>query len=195
MGRGAMILSLFGALWLGLGLSAAGAPAIPLEALLAAVFILLLFVSGLSIAKGRALRRLYPAPSDDPYAVKIRKQFRKIGIFEAAGIVIAIALPQAIHRPYLITDWIAIVVGIHFLPLAPLFGAAVYYVTGIAIILWSVLAWALFAGSAIGILSGIGTGIILWVTAAYVLRLARRLAAAAAQGIKDAEPLPGRGSS
>jgi hypothetical protein len=140
MGRGAMVLSLFGALWLGLSVQAAGAWTIPLATLLAVVFILLVILSWLSISRGKALRELHPDPSVGAYAARIRKRFRLICILEAAGIVLAIIVPQAIHRPYLVADWIAIVVGIHFAPLASLFRAGVYYVTAVAIVAWGVVA-------------------------------------------------------
>jgi hypothetical protein len=83
-------------------------------------------------------------------------------IAEVFGIVIVAMLANRLHRPDLATDWCAMVVGVHFLPLAKVFRAPLLGVVGILLTLWCLLCWLLFRSNALVISVTIGTGILLW---------------------------------
>lgn len=176
IGRGVMVCAFFGGVWLGLGLAAAGK--FSLWVIIAfSVCCLGLFAGSLSlIRRGRGLRPKTPA-HPERYAA-VRKQFMWVVIAE---VVICAAVAWgggALNRGDLIPVGIAAVVGLHFLPLARVFRAPVYYVSGSVIVIWCVLSWVLFRGDKMDISVGIGTGIILWFTAAYALMASRSLLSA-----------------
>jgi hypothetical protein len=86
-----------------------------------------------------------------------------------AAIVLAVALLNVIHYSGYIPCAIALIVGVHFFPLAALFKSPVYYVTG-------------FIGCVIGLAGvfatgavlrqkvvSISSGLLLWATAAWIV--------------------------
>jgi hypothetical protein len=124
-------------------------------------------------------------PSATPPTVQQIAANREIGrhfyglIFgaELAAIVLAVVVLNARHYPNHILCAIALIVGVHFFPLAPLFKLPVYYATGLL-------------GCAIGVAGffvaddrlrqevvGLSFGFLLWATAAWILWLGIRCAA------------------
>jgi hypothetical protein len=97
------------------------------------------------------------------------RRFGWITAIEGGAIFLAIVLLNVVHHPQFIAPVIAIIVGLHFFPLASLFGARVYYATG-------------SLGCAIGMTGllisdpalrmsfvGLSFGSLLWLTVAAVL--------------------------
>ncbi len=105
-----------------------------------------------------------------------------ITILEAAGIAGGGFVAQTTGRLDALPVWIGLIVGLHFLPLARIFQAPVYYLTGIGITLWCVFSWVLFQGDQRIIYVCFGVGAILWATSSYNLfrALARRSASPSA---------------
>lgn len=71
--------------------------------------------------------------------------------------------------------WIALVVGVHFFGLAPLWNRRVYYVVlGVAVAVLGLAGFALYAAGAsvltLRVVSGIGSGVVLYLAAANSLR-------------------------
>lgn len=110
-------------------------------------------------------------PSEEQVAVSQQtgRRFGWITAIEGGAIFLAIVLLNAAHRSPFIAPAIAIIVGLHFFPLASLFDARVYYATG-------------SFGCAIGITGllisdpalrmsfvGLSFGSLLWLTVAAVL--------------------------
>jgi hypothetical protein len=174
IGRGGLVVTIFGAGWLAWGLSIANAFTLTRSLLFSIVEIVLLGCSGYFIWKGRSLRKKYPS-SPSAATRRMNKQFMIVVVLELAAIAIVVVIASALHRPDLFPVLIAIVVGLHFLPLAKVFRTPIYYVSGIAITLWCVLCWILFRSNALIASAGIGTGIMLWATSAYVLLRARHI--------------------
>ena len=127
------------------------------------------------IRKGRALRRDYPASSNEP-TQRINKQFIVVVILEFTAIGILSAIAYVFHRPDLAPALAAIVVGLHFLPLGKIFRQARYYFWGIAITLWCVVCAILFRSNTLVAWSNIGTGVLLWANCAHGLLRARGIA-------------------
>lgn len=168
------MVTIFGAGWLAWGLSTADAVTPTVAVLFSIVEIVLLGYSVYFIWKGRSLRKKYPS-SPSATTRSMNKQFMIVAVLEFAAIAIVVVIASALHRSDLAPVLIAIVVGLHFLPLAKVFRAPIYYVSGIAITLWCVVCWILFRSNALIASTGIGTGIMLWATSAYVLLRARQI--------------------
>jgi hypothetical protein len=173
-GRGALVVAMFGAGWLGWGLGEAKA----FNGFVGPTFgfmALLLFVCSMyAIQKGRLLRKNYPAARGSQRQIML-KWFLVVVLTEILAIVLVSILANRLHRGDLAADWCAIIVGLHFLPLAKIFRAPNLSVLGILMIFWSALCWVVFRSNMIAISVSIGTGILLWGGCVSALLRARRI--------------------
>ena len=173
--RGAVIGAMAGAGWLGWGLGNAKAyngfvaPAFGFTALF------LFACSVYFLREGRRLRKQYPAACTFTRQTTV-KWFLLVVLVEALAIALASILANRLHRADLATDWCAMIVGLHFLPLAKIFRAPNLSVLGILMTLWCALCWVLFQPSMIGIAASLGTGILFWGRCVSSLVRARRIA-------------------
>jgi hypothetical protein len=174
-GRGALIGAMFGAGWLGWGLGNAEAFNGFVGPMFGFLALFLLAFSIYFIRKGRLLCKQFPA-SDDSRRRTVLKWFVLVGLVEVLAIALVSLLANRLHRADLATDWCAMIVGLHFLPLARIFRAPNLSLLGVLMILWCVLCWVLFHASTISISASIGTGILLWGTCVATLFRARRIA-------------------
>ncbi len=174
-GYGALISAMFGAGWLGSGLGNARA----FDAFVAPTFgFTALFLFGCSILlirEGRLLRR-QSAGADASKRPSVLKWFWLIVLMEGLGIALVAILANRFQRVDLATDWCAMIVGLHFLPLARIFRAPQLGVLGILIFLWCVASWACFQSSKMAISASVGTGILLWGNCVASLWRGRRIA-------------------
>jgi len=173
-GMGATLLVISGFLWLGWGYAkvARFMPVLWLVLYAAAATLLMLAVRVLHRGNVR-LRAASPASG----AMGWRRNggaFRRVLKAEAIGCGLVVLLCAATFRFDLLAAGIALVVGLHFLPLARLFQLPVYYGTGIAIMAVAVFGVVHFAGPAATVAVGLGTGTILWITAICLLLRSRR---------------------
>ncbi len=173
-GRGALVEAMFGAGWLGWGLGTANAfngltgPTFGLTALF------LLVCSIYVIRRGRLLRKKYPTVGASTRTTL--KWYLLVVLTEILGVILVMSLANRLHRADLGTDWCAMVVGLHFLPLAKVFRAPHLVVLGILMTLWCALCWTLFRSNALVISASLGTGILLWGSCVFVLVRAGRIA-------------------
>jgi len=173
-GRGALVVAMFGAGWLGWGLGQARAFAGLVGPVFGAMALLLWIGSISTIRKGHWLRQRHPrVPASARHAA--RRSFVIIVLFEAVALAFVAILASWLHRPDLGTDWCAMVVGLHFLPLAKAVRSPSLIVSGLLITLWCVLSWVLFRSHTLVISVAVGTGILLWATSAVVLARARKI--------------------
>jgi hypothetical protein len=125
-------------------------------------------------------------PAGEARGATMRKWFGIIAGIEFATIAIASFLLGRAGRDELIPLVIALIVGLHFLPLANVFEVPAYYVTGIAMSVLALVAlvaiflgWTLGAAYAWAAIVGVGSALILWTTAFYVLMAGRHFLNAA----------------
>jgi hypothetical protein len=172
-GYGAMACTVFGALWLGLGL--AGGREFSFWVIIAFSICCVGLYAGsvFLIRRGRRIRSQAPVGRQRPAAA--RKQFLWVVIAEVVACVAVAWACGAMNRGDLIPVGIALVVGLHLLPLAKIVRVPECYVTGAAIVIWCVLSWVLFRAPKMDVSAGIGTGIVLWLTGAYDLIASRAL--------------------
>lgn len=140
-GIGVIFMAVFGTLWAGtgvMGLQGWGFPYVEL----AAIFVgIIMVIVGISLI--HASQKIPNQVSEDG-----ARRLKRIGflfnmVFIAEGLLIGIAISicNLINQTDLIPGVIAIIVGIHFLPLASLFQIKVYYATGVLLCLLALITW------------------------------------------------------
>lgn len=174
-GRGSLILAMAGAGWLGWGLAEARAYTAFVGAAFGLISLFLWDWSIHTIRKGRLLRKQYPPlPASTKRAV--RRSFFIVVLIEVLALVLVLILASRIHRPDLGADWVTMVVGLHYLPLAKIFRAPVLGLFGVLITLWCVICWVLFRSNGLLISVTRGSGILFWAACVSALLRARKIA-------------------
>jgi hypothetical protein len=179
-GMAAIIMTFFGFIWFGWGLGVGGLRN-PVGWIVLYVAAILLIIAGVrALRRGKRLMAALGADRSQ-YWKQRGSRFRIISLLEIIGCGLAVFLATHFHRPELVAPGIALVVGLHFLPLAGLFNFAGYYAVGVAIVACAVASALLLHGNAIVAATGIGTGTVLWLTALAALVYSGRLAGAVGQ--------------
>ena len=169
MTTGASIMFGFGIAWLLIGvLVAPSSTGLRLALLLAGIAL------GVSVAimgwrASRLPRGTVPPTAEQIAAGRaIGRRFGLIFGLETVAILLAVAALNGIHRPDYIPCAIAVIVGLHFFPLAPLFKAPIYNVTGflgcVIGLAGVVVADAVFRQEVVSI----SFGLLLWATTAWI---------------------------
>jgi hypothetical protein len=170
MTTGAAVMFGFGIVWLLIGLLR-GRPSpkwLQLSLLLAGVALGASIVT-LGVRASQLPPNAFPVTAQQATINReIGRHFYLIFGFELAAILVAVIVLGALHYPDYILCGIALIVGVHFFPLAALFRAPVYYGTALG-------------GSAIGLVGffmgdvnlrqkavGISFGLLLWTTAGWI---------------------------
>lgn len=189
IGSGILLVTFFAAYWAFAGGSFLSGTLQVVVFVIAALFTLTFFALGIYILL--AARRFQPDTSAEGQATgkRIGRWFGLVFGLEMVLIALAsILLARSQHTQYIVPV-VALIVGLHFLPLARLFDVPAYLITGIALSLLGIveiiaLLFAIplagpdpFNWSRVG---AQGAAIILWLTEAYVaLRTLRLLRATA----------------
>ena len=130
---GSAIMFLFGVVWFLVGLSGGRffpvwlRAGLPVVGLALAAWIAMLAVRAVRVSRNA------PPPTAEQAAIgrQIGRRFGWINGIQGDAIFLAIVALNAAHRPDFIAPAIALIVGLHFLPLAGLFQRPSYYVTGL----------------------------------------------------------------
>lgn len=181
---GVFFMAFFGTLWAYTGVMGLQGRGVTLVLVVAVIIDIALFIGGVSLI--RASRELTNQVSKAQLRrwTSTRFWFNIIFATEGLVIVITIAVCNATRHPELIPLIIAIIVGVHFLPLAHLFQVKLYYFTGtllclLAIITWLFLPEKLTLGeyqiNAFMSVVGFGSALILWGTGLAIWLLGKRL--------------------
>jgi hypothetical protein len=172
-GIGALVLTGAGALWSVVALMFRADTAAWEYAVVA---LPVLALAALAVSRMVAVAR-HPKP-ELPDASKIEgaRQGRRIGMLfasvllvEAVLIAVASVLLQHFHRPLLIPVAVMAIVGVHFVPLARVFGIRTYRVTGIVLVgLAAGSLWIHDEATRVFALS-LASALVLWLSAAVVV--------------------------
>jgi len=165
-GSGGAITAFFGGVWLYWGASFVGVfPALGFvaEAVVEAV---LLGGSVYLMRRGRILRK---RQSPLPGAAAMWRAFAIVVVLELILMNIGANIAVGMHRPDLVPIWVAIVAGLHSIPLARVFRTPAYTSLGIAMTLWTIFCLAFLRGNVAPAYTCFGSGVVLWVTSAYAL--------------------------
>jgi len=159
---GATFFTGFGAIWLGLSLYA--------QELLSTTTVTLVVVGTLSLLLGCLWTYrhadLWPEVASDP---AIGRTFNRVNAAQwIAGGLVAFSLAR-LHLDAYIPSAITAIVGIHLFPLAKLFRRRIHTVTGVAMVLWASFTVLVVPVEHMQGITALGTGIILWASAAISL--------------------------
>ena len=161
---GTLVMTGFGIWWVFAAMSSISGVALWIYI---AVAIVPATLAGFAIFRLCRLRDLPGDPS--PTAEKMARNFRIVLIAEVLVIVLAIVALGRSGHPDFITVAIALIVGLHFLPLAAIFRVPLYYTTGIVMTTWAIIC-SIFLQSLFRTISvAIGSGLILWLTSLILL--------------------------
>jgi hypothetical protein len=179
---GALFMTVFGAVWGAAGSQALGGVAgkallVSLAALAAA-----LFFGAVKLRRGAL-----GLPGDDSKAARERRgrssrRFNLVFGLEGVAIALAVVLLGRSGMGAFVPAVVAIIVGVHFFPLAELFKVRAYHATGAALCVLGIVAFILAPQARLPFV-GLGCAAMLFATAAYMLYLgvrARRRASGAA---------------
>jgi hypothetical protein len=167
---GATIMFFFGAIWLLLGLYGGRPSPVSLR-----VGVL---VAGMALAAGigimiRTTRQYSDAPPPTAEQSRISRQTGKrfgwVTAIEGVAIFLAVVLLNAAHRPQSIAPVIALIVGLHFFPLASLFRRPVYYATGLLGCVIGIIGLLISDPALCVSFVGLSFGSLLWLTVAAIV--------------------------
>jgi len=164
--RGALICAVFGSAWM---FWTAAFVSTVLELSLALVTVIAFLIGGWAVLRVRAARRYKDSAADRERWVSIAPWFWIDTSAEwilGAGAVIALA---HLGRYALIPQFLGVIIGLHFLPLARLLRAPRYYIMGSAIVLCVLASLLIPDGSIRNVVACAGIGLPLWVTAVVIL--------------------------
>lgn len=169
----AILFSIFGAVWLTLGLYVFGllhGPAV----------LLLLAVPALTIVLARRLRvRLKVAldrETPHPRQKQDDRTFAWINAAQGVAIFLLFAiLPRLGHQEFAVSGAV-IIVGLHFLIMPPLYRSRSNLVLGTAMVVWGALCMVVFRGDRMIAFAALGAGLMLWSIAAWALHTASAIA-------------------
>ncbi|OBZ17598.1 MULTISPECIES: hypothetical protein [Bacillales] len=185
---GVIFMALFGTLWAYTGvMGLQGWGTAWLLIIAVAIGVSLLVGAGALIRASKKLAN-QGSKSDSGFGKPNKKTFNLIFAAEGVAIFIAVAICNMMNHSELIPILIAIIVGVHFFPLAPLFRVKLYYITGSLLCLLAVGTWlfapeTLTAGDhqilAYMSIVGLGSALILWGTGLAVWLMGKKLLSSA----------------
>lgn len=168
MALGGVFMALFGSIWLAAAdYQSFGGTLVALAGMLviAAGAISLVAWSRMTFKAGL----LSQTATRDPASVKrLRRQFMLINAVQWIAVGLAVMLMNVFAHVEWIAPAVILIVGLHFIPLARLFGYRGYYVTAAALVLVALL--DVLAGEGDVALTLFATGAILWATTVALLR-------------------------
>jgi len=127
--------------------------------------------------------RRYPKAPEDPAR---NRAFHRINSMQWAAVIVVSVAFARLHIDAYALSAIPAIVGIHLFPLAKLFRYPMHNVTGAALVAWASASVLLVPAEHLQGVTALGTGILLWLSAATTLALAaaaiRRSAPAADSG-------------
>jgi hypothetical protein len=167
MAFGGVFLALFGATWLvGASVLYLSASALALAAIAAGAVGLVAW----ALATFRARRLAYAGAPDPAAGRRLRRALIGVNAAQWSLIGLAILVMNVSGHIAWIMPSVIFLVGVHFFPLARIFGYRGYYWTAAGLVLVAVLDVAAGAGGALAAPSLLATGAILWLSAAALLR-------------------------
>jgi hypothetical protein len=119
------------------------------------------------------LARRWPSVPADP---SMRRAFAWINAIQWAAVFVAAFTLGKLHLDAYITSAIAAIIGLHMFPLARLFRYALHYATGLVLVAWAVASAVFVPVEQMQGITALGTGAILWLSAAATLALAFKAA-------------------
>jgi len=166
---GAIFFAVFGALWITIALYVKQILTVDLAIGVAAVLAALLLSAVWLLRQAKLFPKL-------PENRTIGREFNRINAIQWIAVGIVAFSFARLHIDAYVLSAITAIVGIHLFPLAKLFRYPLHNVTGAVLVAWASASVLLFSVDNLQGVTAIGTGIILWLSAATTLALAAKLA-------------------
>jgi magnesium-transporting ATPase (P-type) len=162
---GMAFFAVFGGIWLALGLYAAGQ--LTVVSVLMTVSCVMALLAGAAYLSRQSER--FPRVANDPAQGRM---FGWVNFGQWIVIAIVVVSLGRMHQEHYVINAIALIVGVHFLPPARLFHYALHYVTGALMVVWAVATVWLVPAESLQSVTAMGTGLLLWLSAAATLGMA-----------------------
>jgi hypothetical protein len=176
---GSIFFTGFGAAWILLSLYIREILRVDLAILVGAVAAALLLCAVWLMQEAKR----YPNMPEDPAR---GRAFTRINAIQWAAVGFVAFTFARLHMDAYVLSAITAIVGVHFFPLAKLFRYPMHNVTGAVLVIWASVSVLLIPAEHLQGITALGTGIILWSSAAITLGIAltmvRRVTPASAQG-------------
>jgi len=141
--NGVMFMTFFGALWASIGIIGSRGLGDPWSLVLSSIVTLILLSGAISLfGKARSMNHA-STPEEREHWRKINRKFGLIFGLEGLAIFIASVICNIINNFEVFFPIMAIIVGIHFFPLARLFRENFYYGTGVMLCILGVITFFL----------------------------------------------------
>jgi hypothetical protein len=163
---GALVCGVFGTVWM---LQAVSLGAITARAWFTAVAILAVIFIWSPLAQLYSLRRAPYASASGQSWSSISKAYWAIVVVEWVACTVAMNWLNYVHRLDLWPQFIGLIVGLHFLPLAKVFKAPIYCWTGAVMTLGVLASLAIPVGEVRNLVACGISGLSLWATEAVIL--------------------------
>ena len=132
---GLLFLALFGTVWAWVGASGMQGWGYPWLRVATAIVGIILLAGGIRLLRASRPLSDETVGSEVERVQPLGRQFRIVLTIEVVAIVAAVAVCNLTGYPDLIVPIVALIVGVHFFPLAALFHVRAYYVTGVLLCL------------------------------------------------------------
>jgi hypothetical protein len=166
---GSIFFAVFGALWITIALYVKQILTVDLAIGVAAVLAALLLSAVWLLRQAKLFPKL-------PENRAISREFNRINAIQWIAVGIVAFSFARLHIDAYVLSAITAIVGVHLFPLAKLFRYPLHNVTGAVLVAWASASVLLFSPDSLQGVTAIGTGIILWLSAATTLALAAKLA-------------------
>jgi hypothetical protein len=165
---GSIFFSGFGALWIALALYIKQTLTVDLAIGIGAGLAALLLTSCWLLRQAKHFPKL-------PENKFVSREFNRINAMQWIAIAVVGFTFARLHIDVYVLSAITAIVGIHMFPLAKLFRYPLHNVTGAALVVWASVSVLFVPADHLQGVTAIGTGIILWLSAAVTLALAIKL--------------------
>lgn len=162
---GAMFFTVFGALWFVLALYARQQLGTTSVATVATIAVLLTATA--LYLRNQAKR--FPHVPEDP---AMGRAFGWVNAVQWIAIIVAATAFPRLHWDAYLMSAITLIVGLHMFPLARLFRYPLHYATGGLLVAWAAASIAVAPAGELQSTTALGTGTILWLSAAVTLAMA-----------------------
>jgi len=167
--NGVMFMTFFGAVWASIGIRGSHGIGEPWSLIISSIVTLILLSGAISLfVKARKMDHAATQEERDQRK-QINRKFGLIGGLEGLAILIASVICNMINHFELFFPIMAIIVGIHFFPLAGLFRERFYYGTGAILCILGVITFFLPTNAAVNNVTLVATSTFIGFTSALTL--------------------------
>jgi hypothetical protein len=170
--NGVMFMTFFGALWASIGIVGSHQLGAPWPLVLSAIVTIILLSGAISLfGKSRSMNHSVTAKEKED-TKRINRKFGLVFGLEGVAIFLASVICNILNQFEVFFPVMAMIVGIHFFPLASLFKEKFYYGTGVVMCMLGIISLFLPINATVGDVSliamstfiGFGSAVTLWVT-------------------------------